>query len=153
MDAESATTAAARLAIAALIGLSVGFEREQSGHASGPGARFAGIRTFLLFGVLGGCAGLLLALSQALAATALLFGGMLFVIGAYVMAVRRPETELDGTTESAALLVLALGAIAGIGELALAAGAGAISVAQASAAAALKAERTRTESLVIESSL
>jgi uncharacterized membrane protein (DUF4010 family) len=128
MDAESATTAAARLAIAALIGLSVGFEREQSGHASGPGARFAGIRTFLLFGVLGGCAGLLLALSQALAATALLFGGMLFVIGAYVMAVRRPETELDGTTESAALLVLALGAIAGIGELALAAGAGAIIV-------------------------
>jgi uncharacterized membrane protein (DUF4010 family) len=121
-------TSAARLALAALIGLSVGFERQQSGHASGPQARFAGIRTFLLIGLLGGSAGLLLALSQALAATALLAGGMLFAVSAYIVAVRRPQSELDGTTEAAALVVLALGAIAGIGELTLAAGTGAIVV-------------------------
>jgi uncharacterized membrane protein (DUF4010 family) len=121
-------TFAARLALAALIGLGVGFEREQSGHASGPQARFAGIRTFLLIGVLGGCAGLFLALSQTLAAAVLLLGGMLFAIGAYVMAVRRPEADLDGTTEAAALVVLALGALAGVGQLALAAGTGAIVV-------------------------
>ncbi|HEY8793707.1 MAG TPA: MgtC/SapB family protein [Gemmatimonadaceae bacterium] len=128
MGAETDATVAARLAIAALIGSSVGFERQHSGHASGPQARFAGIRTFLLIGVLGGCAGLLLVLSQTLAATALLLGGMLFAIAAYVMAVRRPETELDGTTEAAALVVLVLGAIAGMGDLALAAGTGAVIV-------------------------
>lgn len=128
MGTDAEITTVARLAIAALIGLAVGFEREQSGHASGPQARFAGIRTFLLIGVLGGCAGLLLALSQALAASALLLGGSLFVVAAYVMAVRRPEMELEGTTEAAALAVLALGAIAGVGEVALAAGTGAIIV-------------------------
>jgi len=51
---------AVRLAIAALIGLGVGLEREWSGHASGPDARFAGLRTFLLLGLLGGSAGLLI---------------------------------------------------------------------------------------------
>src|SRR6476469_4575464 len=127
MGADTDLTNVARLAIAALIGLSVGFERQHSGHAAGPQARFAGIRTFLLIGVLGGCAGLLFAQSQMLA-TALLFGGMLFAVGAYIMAVRRPENELDGTTEAAALVVLALGAIAGMGELARAAGTGAVIV-------------------------
>ena len=33
---------AGRLALAALIGLAVGIEREWSGHASGPRARFGG---------------------------------------------------------------------------------------------------------------
>lgn len=126
MGAENEVTVAGRLAIAALIGLAVGFERQQSGHASGPQARFAGIRTFLLIGVLGGCAGLLLALSHALVAAALLFGGMLFVVAAYVMSVRRDQVELDGTTEAAALAVLALGAVSGVGEVMLAAGTGAI---------------------------
>jgi uncharacterized membrane protein (DUF4010 family) len=126
MGAESEVTVAGRLAIAALIGLAVGFERQQSGHASGPQARFAGIRTFLLIGVLGGFAGLLLALSHALVAAALLLGAMLFVVAAYVMAVRREQVELDGTTEAAALAVLALGAVSGVGEVMLAAGTGAI---------------------------
>ena len=51
--------AALRLAAAALIGLGVGLEREWSGHAAGPQARFAGVRTFLMLGLLGGAAGLL----------------------------------------------------------------------------------------------
>lgn len=119
---------ATRFAIPALIGLAVGLEREASGHASGPDARFAGIRTFLLLGMLGGCAGLLLSQSYALVAAVMLAGGMSLSILAYAMAVRRPETELDGTTEVAALIVLALGMLAGIGWLALAAGAGAIAV-------------------------
>ena len=126
MGTENGVTVAGRLAIAALIGLAVGFERQQSGHASGPQARFAGIRTFLLIGVLGGCAGLLLALSQALVAGALLMGGALFVVAAYVMAVRRDRVDLDGTTEAAALAVLALGTLSGVGEVMLAAGTGAI---------------------------
>ncbi len=119
---------AARLALAALIGLSVGFERQRSGHASGPQARFAGIRTFLLLGVLGGCAGLMIVFAQSLIAAVLLLGGVALSVGAYVMAVRRPRSELDGTTEAAAIMVLGLGALAGVGQLGLAAGATAIIV-------------------------
>lgn len=119
---------AARLAIAALIGLGVGLEREWSGHASGPGARFAGIRTFLLLGLLGGCAGLLFAQSYAMGAAALIASAAALIVSAYVMAVRRPGSELDGTTEAAAIVVIALAALAGIGWMALAAGAGSLVV-------------------------
>src|SRR3989338_8751914 len=44
---------AARLAVAALVGLAVGIERQRSGHTEGPDQDFAGPRTFLLFGLLG----------------------------------------------------------------------------------------------------
>lgn len=43
--------------IVALSGSVVGLEREWSGHASGPGARFAGIRTFTLLGLFSGLVG------------------------------------------------------------------------------------------------
>jgi hypothetical protein len=43
--------------IAALGGAAVGLEREWSGHATGPRARFAGIRTFTLLGLLAGLEG------------------------------------------------------------------------------------------------
>ena len=124
--------AAARLAIAGLVGLAVGLEREWSGHADGPKARFAGLRTFLLLGIVGGCAGLMLermpgVMGAALAGT-LVAGAAALSVGAYVMAVRRPDAELDGTTEAAALVVVALGAVAGVGWLALAAGTGAVVV-------------------------
>ena len=39
------------LVVAALGGAAVGLERQWSGHADGPGARFAGIRTFTLLGI------------------------------------------------------------------------------------------------------
>jgi hypothetical protein len=45
------------IAIAALGGAAVGLEREWSGHARGPEAHFAGIRTFTLLGGLAGVAG------------------------------------------------------------------------------------------------
>ena len=45
------------LLIAALGGAAVGIERQWSGHADGPRARFAGIRTFTLIGGLGGLSG------------------------------------------------------------------------------------------------
>lgn len=113
---------AERLAIAALIGLAAGVEREWSGPASGPKRRFAGLRTFLMFGLLGGTAGLLLASNEGLSAAVLLAGGACFIIAAYVMAVRRPEQPLDGTTEGAGLVVLGLGVLAGLGHLGLATG-------------------------------
>jgi uncharacterized membrane protein (DUF4010 family) len=120
--------AAVRLAIAALVGLGVGLEREWSGHATGPNARFAGLRTFLLLGLIGGASGLLLANSHEGAAAVAIAGGMAISVAAYVMAVRRPDVDIDGTTEAAALIVVLLGALAGEGYLALAAGAASVVV-------------------------
>ncbi len=108
------------LAVAALVGLTVGIEREWSGHATGPGARFAGARTFFLLGGLGGLAGWLMLAGGMLLAAVLLAGGALLVSTAYVVATRQEPVDPDGTTEVAALVVLALGTVAGLGFLRLA---------------------------------
>jgi uncharacterized membrane protein (DUF4010 family) len=109
--------------------LAVGIEREWSGHTVGPGARFAGVRTFLLLGLSGGLAGLLADLGyHALAAVLLAAGGAL-VVAAYAIVARRGDQEaIDGTTEAAAVAILALGVTAGLGRLGLAAAIGAVIV-------------------------
>lgn len=117
---------AGRLAIAAVIGLAVGIERQWSGHATGPMAHFAGMRTFLLIGLLGGAAGLLISEGLTAAGATLIAGACAFIVVAYYLAARRDGGDLDGTTEGAALLVLALGVLAGIGKEGLAAGAVAV---------------------------
>jgi uncharacterized membrane protein (DUF4010 family) len=118
----------ARLGVAALGGLAVGVEREWSGHAAGPAARFAGVRTFLLLGILGGIAGWLAASSLGLVAAGLIAGSAALVVAAYVVAARRGPESIDGTTEAAALVVLALGMVAGLNHLAIASGATAVVV-------------------------
>ena len=67
------------LAVAALVGLTVGIEREWSGHATGPGARFAGARTFFLLGGLGGLVGWLMMAGGILLGAVLLGGAVLLV--------------------------------------------------------------------------
>ncbi len=118
----------APLAVAALAGMAVGLEREWSGHATGPAARFAGLRTFFLLGLLGGIAGLLLAEGLVAPAAAILAGGAGLAVAAYVVAAKRPGADPDGTTEAAALVVLALGTLAGLGYMAIASGATAVVV-------------------------
>ena len=119
----------ARLAIAALVGLAVGIEREWSGKAiPGPDARFAGVRTFYLIGIAGGIAGWLASRALVLPATALLVGLALLVVLAYWAAARTGGSAVDGTTEVAALLVIALGFLAGVGEQGVAGGIGALVV-------------------------
>lgn len=118
----------ADLAVAALAGLAVGVEREWSGHTSGPDARFAGVRTFFLLGGLGGIAGQFLGSGNTGIAVALLAASGSLVVAAYVLAARRPEATPDGTTETAALLVLALGVLAGLGNRTLVSGITAIVV-------------------------
>jgi uncharacterized membrane protein (DUF4010 family) len=120
--------AALNLAIAALAGLAVGIEREWSGHTEGPNARFAGVRTFLLLGLLGGVSGWLAAVTLVPLAAVLLAGGAALAVAAYALAARHGPGSVDGTTEAAALMVLALGTVAGLGELALASGATAVIV-------------------------
>jgi uncharacterized membrane protein (DUF4010 family) len=119
---------ASRLVVAALIGLAVGLERQWSGHASGPDARFAGLRTFLLLGILGGVGGVLATLGHGPLATVAIGAGMTVAVAAYVIATSRAGQDLDGTTEVAAIVVVALSCLAGIGWLVVASGAAAIVV-------------------------
>jgi len=119
--------AAARLAIAALVGLAVGVEREWSGQTGGRPPHFAGCAPSPCSGV-GGCSGLLLANGYPGVAAALAAGAMALTVAAYVMTVRTTAGDPDGTTEVAALLVVALGALAGLDLIAIAAGAGAVVV-------------------------
>jgi uncharacterized membrane protein (DUF4010 family) len=129
-----------RLALAGLIGLAVGLEREWSGHASGPRARFAGVRTFFLLGLLGGIAGWLSTGPATMLAAILLATGCILTVVAYA-ATTRTTGDPDGTTEAAALLVLATGTLAGIGEGAVASGIGAVAV-------VALAEKARIQTLV-----
>ena len=107
------------LLIATLGGTAVGLERQWSGHADGPGARFGGIRTFTMLGAVSGLSGSLLTLGEPLAAIALLAGAAAIIVAAYVAASRH---DVDATTEVAALVVVAAGVFAGLGSLRLASG-------------------------------
>ncbi len=107
------------LLIAALGGAAVGLERQWSGHAEGPAARFAGIRTFTMLGAVGGLCGWLWTAGVTVPAAILFAGAVAIVVSAYVAASRQ---DVDGTTEVAALVVLAAAVLAGIGSVRLASG-------------------------------
>lgn len=107
------------LLIATLGGTAVGLERQWSGHADGPSARFGGIRTFTMLGAVSGLSGRLLTLDERAAAIALLAGATAIIVAAYVAASRR---DVDATTEVAALVVVAAGVFAGLGSFRLASG-------------------------------
>ena len=108
-----------RLLIAALGGTAVGLERQWSGHADGPAARFGGLRTFTMLGAVAGLSGWLWISSLTLPAAILLAGAVAIVAAAYAAASRQ---DIDATTEVAALVVLAAGFLAGTGALRLASG-------------------------------
>jgi uncharacterized membrane protein (DUF4010 family) len=106
------TSAFWNIAIALLGGLAVGIEREWSGHTLGPRARFAGIRTFTLLGLVAGLSGWLWMAGLQGPAIVFLAGLGALVVVAYLSASR---TDVDGTTEVAAFVVLAAGLLAGAG--------------------------------------
>lgn len=128
----------AGLLVAALGGAAIGVEREWSGHASGPAARFAGVRTFTLLGLMAGVAGWVWRAGAPELATALVAGAAALVVAAYVAASRK---QVDGTTEVAALVVIAAGTLAGSGRLAEAS-------AIIAATALLLVEKSRLHALV-----
>jgi uncharacterized membrane protein (DUF4010 family) len=97
----------------------VGLERQWSGHAEGPAARFAGIRTFTMLGALGGVSGWLWALDVTAPAAILCAGAVLIIAAGYLAASRK---DVDGTTEVAALVVVAAGVLAGLDYVRLASG-------------------------------
>jgi uncharacterized membrane protein (DUF4010 family) len=105
--------------IATLGGTAVGLERQWSGHADGPSARFGGIRTFTMLGGVSGLCGWLLTIGQLEAALVLLAGATAIIVAAYAAASRQ---DIDATTEVAALIVVAAGVLAGLGSFRLASG-------------------------------
>ena len=113
------TDALVGLLIATLGGAAVGLERQWSGHADGPAARFAGIRTFTMLGALGGLSGWLWTLGVTAPAAILGAGAVLIIVAGYLSASRQ---DVDGTTEVAALVVVAAGTLAGLGYIRLASG-------------------------------
>lgn len=126
------------VAVAALGGFAIGLERQWSGHATGPDARFAGVRTFTMLGGTAGLAGWL-SLQDAMGlAGALVLGLVGLVVAAYARASAR---DIDGTTEAAAMVTVAAGVIAGRGAIGLASGAIALT-------ALLLAEKTRLHNWV-----
>ena len=105
------------LLIATLGGAAVGLERQWSGHAIGPAARFAGIRTFTMLGAVGGLCGWLWTGGVTIPAVILLTGAVAIIAAAYIAGSRH---DVDGTTEVAALVVLTAGVLSGIGFVRLA---------------------------------
>jgi uncharacterized membrane protein (DUF4010 family) len=131
-------TVGAGLAAATLGGAAIGLERQWSGHASGPQARFGGIRTFTLLGGLGGLAGWLSLGGLLPVAVVLLAGAAALIVAAYAAASR---VDVDGTTEVAAIVVLAAGTLSGAGQIVLGS-------AVVAATVLLLLEKTRLHALV-----
>ena len=128
----------ARIAVAALGGAAIGVERQHSGHASGPHARFGGVRTFALLGLTAGISGTLWAAGAGTLAIVPLAGAAALVIASYVAAM---HDDIDATTEAAAMVVLAAGVLAGSGQLTLSSGIIAVT-------ALLLVEKSRLHALV-----
>lgn len=110
-----------RLALALAIGFLVGLERGWKTKDEHGGARQAGIRTFALYGLLGGLAGLLGdAGSEAMVVVLGLGVGALIITG-YFVGVRDPAADRGMTTEVAAFITFVLGALAVRGDMIVAA--------------------------------
>lgn len=101
----------ARLLVPLAIGLLIGIERGWQQRRATPGSRVAGMRTFGLFGLIGGLAGVASRTSggPAVAAVLLLAGAALIVMGYH------RDRSPSATTEAAALVTLGLGWLAGQG--------------------------------------
>lgn len=115
----------------------VGIERGWKLRRKRSGTRVAGIRTFTLFGLLGGLAGVIAELGYAVAAAVLLVPAAALVAVGYAR--RKGADRDDATTAVAALVTVALAFLAGRGSPALAIAAAAL----ATLVLALKAETHR----------
>lgn len=131
-------TTGAGLAAATVGGAAIGLERQWSGHASGPQARFGGIRTFTMLGGLGGLVGWLSTGGLVPLAVVILAGAAALIVAGYAAASR---VDVDGTTEVAAIVVLAAGTLSGSGQVALGSAVVAVTV-------LLLLEKTRLHALV-----
>jgi len=109
----------ANLATALALGLLVGVQRGWVQRKAAAGTRFAGVRTFGLFGLAGGLAGLAEGVAPALAFVVLAAAGALVVLGYWRTSAPGGDT-VSGTSGLAEVLTMACGYLAGSGALAVA---------------------------------
>lgn len=104
--------------IALALGLLVGVERGWSRRDEADGARFAGIRTFGLLGLVGGIAGELIAAAPAVSLVLLGGGGAILVAG-YVRSSQSGQ-DISGTSAIVGIVTLGTGVLAASGHAVLA---------------------------------
>lgn len=104
----------AGIGLALLLGLLVGVQRGWSLRNEPPGSRFAGVRTFALFGLAGGISGATGSQTPAIAAIVAGAAAALALIG-YTKTARAPN-QLSGTSSLAALITLGCGYLATSGR-------------------------------------
>lgn len=121
-------------------GLLIGIERGWKLRGEADGSRVAGIRTFTLLGFGAGVAGLLQDLEYPVVAGFLIVGAATIIVLGYWRSIVG-QGRSDATTAVAAMVTLALGFLAGVGEPALA-------VAGAAIATLLLALRSETHALI-----
>ena len=126
------------VATALACGLLIGVERGWKLREQEAGTRVAGVRTFSMLGLGGGIAGLVGKLGYPLVGAAIIAGVIAVMVAAYA---RQLETQHDSTSAVAAMVTIAIGFVAGIGEPALA-------IASAAVAVALLAMRTELHGFV-----
>jgi uncharacterized membrane protein (DUF4010 family) len=126
MEYQEILATAGDFATAILLGALVGIEREKRKIEDADIGEIAGIRTFTLLALLGAAAGWLSRSTESpwVLATLLLVVGALVVAGYFVTAWTNPPQSTGLTTEAAALVVFALGAMVMYGYQALAVGLG-----------------------------
>lgn len=119
------TDLALRLLLSLAIGLVVGLERGWRERTAEPGSRTAGLRTYMLIGLLGGVFAALGRVLQSPTLIGIGFLGFIVVFAWFKRAESRADEDFSVTGTIAAMLVFALGALAILGDAELAA-AGAI---------------------------
>jgi len=108
------------LFVALAVGLLIGLERGWHEREAVEGERIAGIRTYGLIGLLGGCSAILAQLSQAWLLGLFFVGLCLLMITAYVVTTFGHHKDIGLTSLVAALLTFVFGALAGFGEVSIA---------------------------------
>ena len=139
MTPQPPLEALVRILVAGLGGLAVGVEREWSARAAGNVRRFAGVRTFLLVGLVAGLAAELAASGAGSAGLLLFAAAALLVVASFT--VHALAGDLDATTEVAAFAVLGAGWLSGSGRIA-------VGSALAALTALVLAEKTKIHGLV-----
>ena len=113
-----ATRDLTQLGLALALGLLIGLQRGWAMRDQPAGSRFAGIRTYGLFALAGGLAGVLQARASAFAAVLLAATAALVLMGYWRST--RGSASISGTASLTGLITLAAGYLAGSGEFALA---------------------------------
>ena len=119
------TAQAGQLGAALAIGLMIGLERGWTLRKAEDGTRVAGIRTFTLFALVAGLAGLLAQAGQDAVAGIIVAGATAIAAIGYSRSVT-DSGKPDATSAVAAMVTLALGFLAGLGEAAVAVAGGAV---------------------------